>query len=124
LVAKARVFSPLPEGAAAKRRHPVEERERSMAGLKLADTSNRKPADELADIRERIKILKERESILRDRMLAGECSLAGDEFDVVISKVKSERIDTATLKRELGLKFLRPFLSTVETSFVKIKRRA
>ncbi len=94
-----------------------------MIELKLAQTTNRAPADELVDVREKIRYLKDREEFLRGRMLAGECSLVGDDFEVVISKTKSERLDTAAIKREFGLATLRPFLTTVETCFVKTRKR-
>ena len=84
---------------------------------------NRKPADELADVRERIRALKVREEILRAKMIAGECSLTGDEFKVFISSVKSEVLDTAKIRKELGTKFLKPYLVSRETTFVKLKER-
>ena len=85
-------------------------------------SSNRKPPDELADLREHIKALKERETVLRELMLAGHVSLIGDDFEVVISKSKTEKVDTTAMKRELGLAALRPFLTTVESTFVKLRK--
>lgn len=82
-----------------------------MDGLKLVPKSNRKPADELADIREQIRELGARESELRAKMIAGECSLVGDEFDV------------ARIRKELGTQFLRPFLKRVDVVCVKLKER-
>lgn len=89
---------------------------------RLARISNRKPADELADVRERMKALREREAILREQMISGDVDLTGDSYEVIISKTKTEKVDTAAMKRELGLKALRPFLTTVESTFVKLRK--
>lgn len=90
--------------------------------LKAVPASNRKPADELADIRERIRELKTREDTLRVRLINGACSLTGDDYKVTVAKVKGEKLDTTKLKKELGLKFLRPFLRETETTFVRLKK--
>lgn len=92
-----------------------------MAEISKLATTNRKPADELADIRERVRILKAREDILRAKLIDGDADLIGDEYRVVISKVKAERVDTAKLRKELGTKFLKPYLVQSETTFVKLK---
>ena len=88
---------------------------------KLTQVPNRKPADELADIRERIKALETRENVLRAKMIAGECDLTGDEYTAVVSKTRSERIDNDKLKKELGLQFLRPFMKTIQIVYVRVK---
>jgi hypothetical protein len=77
-----------------------------MAELKLVAKTNRAPADELADVREKIRALKQREDEIRAAMLAGEVGLFGDEFEASISKSKREGINTQLMKRELGLAFL------------------
>jgi len=84
--------------------------------------TNRKPPDELADVRERIRELKAREDELRELLIAGECELVGDDFAAVISKVVSERIDTARLRAELGTERLRPFLVPSERTVVNVER--
>lgn len=93
-----------------------------MAKTETPAASNRKPPDELYDVREKIRELKARESVLRKLLLSGEADFTGDEFRVLISTSKTEKVDTAKLKEELGLKFLRPFLTTSETTYVKIRR--
>jgi vacuolar-type H+-ATPase subunit E/Vma4 len=87
----------------------------------MAET-NRKPPDELADVRERIKELKSREEELRELLIAGECELVGDDFAATISKVVSERIDSVKLRKELGLEKLRPFLVPSERTVVNVER--
>lgn len=90
--------------------------------LKIVTATNRKPADELADVRAKIKELKAREESLRGKLIAGTVSLTGDEYRVVISETKSEVIDSVKIKKEFGLQFLRPFLKQRETTVVKLKR--
>lgn len=87
--------------------------------VKLPWSTNRKPADELGVIRREIQALEMREQILREKMIAGECDLEGDEYRVSISKSRREKIDTAKIKRELGLVFLRPFI--VDTEQVTVR---
>jgi vacuolar-type H+-ATPase subunit E/Vma4 len=84
--------------------------------------TNRKPPDELADVREQIRELKGREDELREMLIAGEADLIGDDFVVRITKVVTERIDSGRIKKELGLEFLRPFLVTSESTVVKVEK--
>lgn len=84
--------------------------------------TNRKPPDELADVRERIKELKAREDELRELLITGEADLVGDDFAATISKVMSERIDSTKLRKELGLEKLRPFLVPSERTVVNVER--
>ena len=91
--------------------------------LKMVAKSNRKPADELADIRARIKELSDREQYLREEMVAGHCSLVGDEYRAVIQKRSAERLDIAKLRAEMGLQFLRPFLRSIPYHYLKLKKR-
>ena len=54
-------------------------------------------------------------------MIAGKCDLIGDEYKVVISKTKSEVIDTALMKKELGTRFLQQFMKKREITFVRLQ---
>jgi hypothetical protein len=83
--------------------------------------TNRKPPDELADVRERIKELKGREDELRDLLIAGADPI-GDEFVATVKKVSSERIDGKKIRRDLGHEFLEPFLVEVESTVVNVER--
>jgi hypothetical protein len=85
-------------------------------------TSNRKPADELADIRDQIRLLKAREEDLRQKFIAGKVSLSGDDYRVVVSGKTAEILDTAKIRKELGLQFLKPFMRTRETIWVMLRR--
>ncbi|KRR21330.1 hypothetical protein CQ14_06685 [Bradyrhizobium lablabi] len=85
-------------------------------------STNRKPPDELADVRERIKELKGREEELRDLLISGKADLVGDDYAAKVSTVTSERIDGKKLRRDLGHQFLEPFLVTVESTVVNVER--
>lgn len=93
-----------------------------ISSARVGAKSNRKPADELADLREQIRILTEREQILRSQMIAGQVSLYGDEHEVHITISKSERINTNKIVKELGREFLRPYLRVREITFVRTKK--
>ena len=84
--------------------------------------TNRKPPDELADVREKIRELKAREDVLREMLISGEVELMGDEFVAKVSVSNSERIDTARMKKELGTDFLKPFLVPSRVTTVKVDR--
>lgn len=85
--------------------------------------SNRHPVDELADVREAMKVLKTREAELRAAILTHECGLTGDEYEATIKETETERVDTKELKKEFGLEKLRPFLKPVRAVTVWVKAR-
>jgi hypothetical protein len=84
--------------------------------------TNRKPPDELADVRERMKELKRREDELKAELIAGKVELVGDEFVARISKVTSERIDSKKLRQEIAAEQLAPFLVTSTATVVNVER--
>lgn len=90
-------------------------------GVKIVPI-NRHPADRLADVRARIRDLKAEEEALRLRFIEGEDAL-GDEFEVVVDKRRSERLDRKKLEKEMGRAFLRPFMTSVSMVVVKVKKR-
>lgn len=77
----------------------------------------------MAEVRTQIRQLKEEEEGLRDSILAGECTLVGDEYRAQITTSTQERLDIPKLKAELGLKVLRPFLRALQVEFVRVKSR-
>jgi hypothetical protein len=92
-------------------------------GAKPAFTAmaNRHPADEIADIRERIAALKTREVELRDAMLTAELSdRIGEEWIVEITQRKSNRLDNAALKEHFGLEALQPFMRESVTKSISL----
>jgi hypothetical protein len=56
-----------------------------------APTTNRKPADRLAEIRERIRTLEAEEATLRAGFIAGEFSLEGERSRNRAAKMEMER---------------------------------
>jgi hypothetical protein len=86
--------------------------------------TNRKPPDELADVRERMKQLKHREDELKASLIAGEVDLVGDEFIAKISQVTSERINSPKLRKEVAAEQLKPYLVTSTATVVNVERMA
>lgn len=84
--------------------------------------TNRKPPDELADVREKIKVLGVREEELKKAILAGEVELLGDEFVAVITTTTSERIDSKKLRKDIPAEQLAPFLVSSTSTSVRLER--
>src|SRR5262245_32439151 len=82
---------------------------------------NDHPADELADVRAKIRELKEREEVLRSRLIDG-TDLRGTMWRATVRVQTSERIDLAAAKRVLGPKVLAPFLYTTESTSVRLHK--
>jgi len=85
--------------------------------------TNRHPVDELADIRATIRHLQEREGNLRAAILAGACSLTGDQHLATVTTQSTQRFDKAAAIRALGMERLRPFMSEAEFKIVKVRAR-
>src|SRR3954453_10820761 len=83
---------------------------------------NRHPIDALADCRQRIKLLKIEESQLRSGILKDRSDLVGDDFEAKIADSKIQRVDLVALRREMGLRFLRPFMKPAVVTRIQIKR--
>jgi hypothetical protein len=84
---------------------------------------NRHPVDQLADVRAEIKVLKQREEALREEVLAHPDDLVGDDNEALLCETKVERLDLETMRRELGMLFLRPFLREQTVTSVRFKPR-
>jgi len=83
--------------------------------------ANRHPADEIADIRDQIAVLKTRETKLRDALLNAEQSdRIGEEWIAEITQRKSNRLDNAALKKHFGLEALQPFLRESVTKSIRL----
>lgn len=87
----------------------------------MTEVTNRHPVDELADLRAEIGRLEGRADYLRRMILAGECSMSGDDHHAVIRRVERAVIDTKALRKELGDAAVRPFMSlrVAEQVFVR-----
>ena len=64
--------------------------------------SNMKPADELLQVRKRIKELQAREDELKEGFKAGTLSRSGDFAIVTVTKRKAKRFDRKAAEVELG----------------------
>ena len=84
---------------------------------------NRHPIDELADIREKIALLKEREQALRQAILRGSCGLVGDQYKASIMTAMGKRIDTDLLRTLLTNEGLALILKPTRTIYVKTARK-
>jgi hypothetical protein len=85
--------------------------------------TNIHPADELHDIRTRIKALEEREAKLRAKLLTGECSLVGDSYVAKLIELDQQRLDLAAARKALG-KMLASFTTTRRVRQVRLSVRS
>jgi hypothetical protein len=90
--------------------------------VKANGVSNRHPADELAEVREKIRALQAREAELRDMLMHGNCGLVGDDHVAVIKTMPRTRIDLPALRKHLGAK-LKPFMVAREMTQIWIDLR-
>jgi hypothetical protein len=84
--------------------------------------SNRHKVDLLSDIRSQLKALKAREAELRAEVVASG-DMTGDEFVAEITQAHFERIDLDHMRRELGTRFLEPFMRKRTSTVVRLKPR-
>ena len=82
---------------------------------------NRHPVDDLADIRATIRHLQERADTLRAAILAGACSLTGEQHLATVTARSTRRFDKAAAIRALGMERLRPFMSEAQVKIVKVR---
>ena len=90
----------------------------------MTDPTNRKPADRLADLRERIKALEVEEAQLRDGFISGELPPQGDEHTVVIEHKTNQRVDLRAMRQNVAQEVWAPFLIESEAVYVTVRRRA
>lgn len=84
---------------------------------------NLHPVDELGDIRERIKALREREAQLRDAILAQACTMDGDNWSAQIKDVVQRRVDPEKVLKMVGRDAYQLVLSTHDVIMVRTTRR-
>ena len=82
------------------------------------------PADELAAIREEIKILEEREKVLRDALVNGtDEDRNGRQYRAFIAASTRESIDKAAITAALGEEVIAPFLKKVNVQSLKLAKK-
>jgi hypothetical protein len=87
------------------------------------ESTNRHPADRLSDVRAQIKELEQEESRLRSYLLHHPDDLVGSEHVALVSSRSYKRIDTESLRREVGDAVIRRHTTTTPVTFVRLKQR-
>jgi hypothetical protein len=83
--------------------------------------SNRHPADQIADIRQQIKVLKEQETELRERLInASGLDRVGDDWIAKVSEQKRHSLDQKALKNHFGAHALQPFMRESVATVLKL----
>jgi hypothetical protein len=85
--------------------------------------SNRHPVDELAHVREKIAILKERERELRRLILDGSCGLVGEQYQASVTTSLSRKIDPNLLRDLLSDEAFALVSKPAQTINVKTSRK-
>jgi hypothetical protein len=81
---------------------------------------NTHPADELAELREKIKTLTARADTLRDKLLEEGADLKGDEYTATITPGVRETLDRKAITEAFGEKAVEPFLKKTVFQTVKL----
>ena len=67
----------------------------------MVDRANRHPADQLSDVRSRIRELEQEESELRSYLLRHPDDLVGSEYVALVSPRSHKSVDMESLRREV-----------------------
>jgi hypothetical protein len=81
------------------------------------------PADELAAIREEIKIMQGRADVLRDQLLAEGANLKGDTYTAVIQPGVRETLDRKAITEAFGEAAVAPFVKKTSFKTVKLEEK-
>jgi hypothetical protein len=101
---------------------PSEKPERSNDMTSIL--TNVHPADELYDLRAKIKVLQERETELRDVLLAGnDASREGAEYRAFVIPSVRETLDKNAITLALGKDVIEPFLKKSEVKTLKLAKK-
>lgn len=87
------------------------------------DLPNIHPADELAAVREEIKILEKRETELRDALLEIGADLEGNNYVAMIQPNKRETLDKKAITEAFGEAAVAPFVKSTSYLTVKLKEK-
>jgi hypothetical protein len=83
-------------------------------------TANRHPVDELADIRVEIARLKNRETELREELLADGADLEGDSYRARIVEAEQSYPDRARLEQRFGAKAVAECCKHIPVTYVSL----
>lgn len=82
------------------------------------------PVDELAALREEIKVLEAREDVLRASLMAGsEEDRCGKQYRAFIQTSTRETLDKASLVAAFGAEVLAPFMRKTDVKSLKVALR-
>jgi hypothetical protein len=87
---------------------------------RTAELPNVHPADELAAIREEIKIMQNIADELRDKLLAEGADLRGDQYTAQIHPGTRETLDRKAIEEAFGEAAVAPFLKKTHFQTVKL----
>jgi len=91
----------------------------------MNDEINIHPADELAALREEIKIMQEREEILRSALMNGSAEeREGRQYTAYVQVSNRETIDKASLIAALGREVVEPFIKHSEVKSLKLAAKS
>jgi len=82
--------------------------------------TNVHPVDELAAVREEIKILQKRESELRDQLLVEGADLHGDQYTANIIPGVRETLDRKAITEAFGEAVIAPFIKATHYQTLKL----
>lgn len=86
----------------------------------MTDLPNIHPVDELAAVREEIKILENRADELRAILMKEGASLTGDMYVAAIISNKRETLDRKAITEAFGEKAVAPFVKSTSYKTIKI----
>jgi Toprim domain len=97
-----------------------DEANKRAEALEPTPLTNVHPADELSAVREEIKLLQERESELREVLLAADADLKGDQYTAKIIPGVRETLDRKAITEAFGEAAIAPFVKATHFKTVKL----
>jgi PD-(D/E)XK nuclease superfamily len=86
--------------------------------------SNRHPADQIADVKQQIAVLKKQETDLREILInATELDRVGDDWIAKVSEQKKRLLDREALENHFGADTLQPFMRESVATVLKLMDR-
>lgn len=97
--------------------------DRATSPATNSSATNRHPVDQLAEVREQIRTLQDREKEIRDRILANPDDLAGDEFAARITTSDTATLDRKAIEKAMGEAWLAGFLKRSSVTRITVAER-
>jgi hypothetical protein len=104
--------------------HKVEKGRVATPPRPLRPISNRHPADQIAEVRQQIKVLEKQQTDLRERLVnATELDRVGDEWIAKVCEQKKRGLDREALENHFGADALQPFMRESVTTVLRLVDR-